>query len=112
MTAIAQGDYARRPSRIGGWDATWILWIAIIAVLLFLVVSPFVYLILTSFQTERTGAFTLQNYATAYGRARYVDALFNSLKLGAAPPYWPASSPCRSPGPVRAPTCRAAASCA
>jgi iron(III) transport system permease protein len=68
---------------IGGWDATWILWIAIIAVLLFLVVSPFVYLILTSFQTERTGAFTLQNYATAYGRARYVDALFNSLKLGA-----------------------------
>ena len=83
MTAIAQGDYARRPSRIGGWDATWILWIAIIAVLLFLVVSPFVYLILTSFQTERTGAFTLQNYATAYGRARYVDALFNSLKLGA-----------------------------
>src|SRR5712672_3728596 len=72
-----------RPARVGGWDATWILWIAIIAVLLFLVVSPFVYLVLTSFQAERTGAFTFQNYATAYGRARYVDALFNSLKLGA-----------------------------
>jgi iron(III) transport system permease protein len=83
MTAVAQ-DYAPvRRSRIGGWDATWILWIAIIAVLLFLVVSPFVYLVLTSFQAERTGAFTFQNYATAYGRARYVDALFNSLQLGA-----------------------------
>ena len=31
----------------------------IIAVLLFLVVSPFVYLVLTSFQAETTGAFTL-----------------------------------------------------
>src|SRR5438477_12631744 len=72
-----------RPVRVGGFDATWILWIAIIAVLLFLVVSPFVYLVVTSFQAERTGAFTLQNYATAYGRARYVDALFNSLELGA-----------------------------
>ena len=66
------------------FDSTWILWIAIIAVLLFLVVSPFVYLVLTSFQAERTGEFTLANYATAYGRARYIDALFNSLKLGAA----------------------------
>jgi iron(III) transport system permease protein len=83
MTAVTQDYAAPRPSRIGGWDASWILWTAIIAVLLFLVVSPFVYLVLTSFQAERTGAFTLQNYATAYGRTRYVDALFNSLELGA-----------------------------
>ena len=32
---------------------TWLLWIAIIAVLLFLVVSPFVYLVVTSFQAEK-----------------------------------------------------------
>src|SRR5205085_5004030 len=83
VTVIAENFAARRPSRLGGWDATWILWLAMIAVLLFLVVSPFVYLVLTSFQAERTGDFTLQNYATAYGRARYVDALFNSLELGA-----------------------------
>ncbi|KAF0097371.1 MAG: iron(III) transport system permease protein [Rhodospirillaceae bacterium] len=69
-------------SRAGRWDTTWLLWIAVIAVLLVLVVSPFVYLVLTSFQAERTGDFTLSNYATAYGRARYIDALFNSLKLG------------------------------
>jgi len=83
MTAVAQDLAPARPSRVGGWDATWLLWIAIIAVLLFLVVSPFIYLILTSFQAEGTGEFTLKNYATAYGRARYIDALFNSLQLGA-----------------------------
>ena len=49
---------AVRPSRVGGFDATWLLWIAIIAVLLFLVVSPFFYLVLTSFTAERTGDFT------------------------------------------------------
>jgi iron(III) transport system permease protein len=72
-----------RPVRASRFDSSWLLWIAIIAVLLFLVVSPFVYLVITSFQAERTGDFTLSNYATAYGRARYIDALFNSLKLGA-----------------------------
>jgi iron(III) transport system permease protein len=72
-----------RPSRAGGFDSTWLLWIGIIAVLLFLVVSPFIYLVITSFQAERTGEFTFANYATAYGRARYVEALLNSLKLGA-----------------------------
>lgn len=71
-----------RPVRTSRFDSTWLLWIAIIAVLLFLVVSPFVYLVITSFQAERTGEFTFANYATAYGRARYIDALFNSLKLG------------------------------
>ena len=36
--------------RSRGFDPTWLLWIAIIAVLLFLVVSPFVHLLVTSFQ--------------------------------------------------------------
>jgi iron(III) transport system permease protein len=75
---------AAAPRRAIFFDSTWILWIAIIAVLLFLVVSPFVYLVVTSFSAERTGDFTFANYTTAYGRARYVDALMNSLKLGGA----------------------------
>ena len=83
MTAAAESYTPARPARVGGWDATWLLWIAIIVVLLFLVVSPFVHLVLTSFQAEGTGAFTFENYGTAYGRQRYVDALFNSLQLGA-----------------------------
>ena len=84
VTAPAIDTMPVRPVRASRFDSTWLLWIAIIAVLLFLVVSPFVYLVITSFQTEGTGEFTFSNYATAYGRARYIDALFNSLKLGAA----------------------------
>lgn len=83
VTAPAIDAMPVRPVRTSSFDSSWLLWIAIIAVLLFLVVSPFVYLVITSFQAERTGDFTLSNYATAYGRARYVEALFNSLKLGA-----------------------------
>jgi len=83
VAAPALPSAANRSSRLGGFDPTWLLWLAIIAVLLFLVVSPFVYLVLTSFQNEKTGAFTFANYGIAYGRERYVDALFNSLQLGA-----------------------------
>jgi iron(III) transport system permease protein len=70
-------------SRLGARDPSWLLWIAIIVVLLFLVVSPFVHLVATSFRSETTGAFTFANYITAYSRERYVEALINSLELGA-----------------------------
>src|SRR5579872_1664736 len=59
------------------------VWIALIAVLLFLVALPMTKLLIVSF-TTRSGAFTLANYLTAYGRARYVDALVNSLLLACA----------------------------
>jgi iron(III) transport system permease protein len=81
MSVLSLPAPARR-LRIGGFEPTWLLWIGIIAVLLFLVVSPFVYLVITSFQSEKTGAFTFANYAAAYGRARYIEALVNSLELG------------------------------
>lgn len=57
-----------------------LLWILLIAALLFLVALPLGKLFVVSFQT-RGGAFTFANYLTAYGRARYVDALLNSLWL-------------------------------
>jgi len=85
MTAITSTIATPETPRRGiSFDSTWLIWIAIIAVLLFLVVSPFIYLVITSFTAERTGEFTFANYITAYGRARYVDALINSLRLGAA----------------------------
>ncbi len=59
------------------------LWIALIAALLFLVAWPMAKLLMVSF-TTRTGVFTFANYLTAYGRARYLDALTNSLLLAAA----------------------------
>jgi iron(III) transport system permease protein len=73
------------PSAFGQWwrhldRSSWV-WLLAIAVLLFLVVNPLLRLLVVSFQ-QPDGAFTLANYVTAYSRARYVDALVNSLVLG------------------------------
>jgi iron(III) transport system permease protein len=74
------------PSAFGQWwrhldKSSWV-WLLAIAVLLFLVVNPLLRLLLVSFQQPDTGAFTLANYAAAYSRSRYLDALVNSLILG------------------------------
>lgn len=60
-----------------------LLWVLLVAALLFLVAVPIGKLLIVSFEEQGTGAFTLSNYATAYGRARYLEALGNSLMLGA-----------------------------
>lgn len=65
------------------WDSSSWVWLAAIAVLVFLVVNPLARLVIVSFQEKGTGAFTLANYVAAYSRARYVEALANSLILGA-----------------------------
>src|SRR5262245_14726194 len=52
--------------------------------LLVLVVNPLARLFWTSFQHPDTGAFTLENYFSAYGRWRYVESLLNSLVVGLA----------------------------
>ena len=83
MTVSALSSTPVRVQRTRRFDPTWLVWIAIIAVLLFLVVSPFLQLLITSFRSDKTGGFTLANYAAAYGRDRYVQALLNSLQLGA-----------------------------
>jgi iron(III) transport system permease protein len=82
VASPALSSSTARPTRLGRCDSTWLLWLAIIAVLLFLVVSPFVYLVATSFTVEGGSGFTLDNYSAAYGRERYVQALVNSLELG------------------------------
>lgn len=60
------------------------LWLAIFLFLLVLVAAPIGYLIKVSFEETGTGAFTLGNYLTAYGRSRYVSGLVNSVVLGLA----------------------------
>jgi len=57
-----------------------VLWIVLIAVMLLLVAFPLGKLLLVSLHT-RSGAFTFANYLAAYGRARYVESLVNSLLL-------------------------------
>lgn len=70
--------------RLRNLEFTALLWLALIAVLLVLVAAPMLKLLAASFEDQRTGAFTLANYLAAYGRARYIDALVNSLLLGLA----------------------------
>src|SRR5256714_2599665 len=59
------------------------LWLAMIAILIFLIASPMVRLVVASFQEPETGRLTLSNYAEAYGRARHLQALWNTLEFGA-----------------------------
>ena len=74
----------------GGWSQRWRhfdrsywVWGLAIVVLLVLVVNPLVRLLVVSFQDD-TGAFTLANYVAAYSRQRHLQALGNSLVLGAS----------------------------
>ncbi len=76
----AEGAVARRLRFL---DPSMILWILLIAVLVFLIASPMVRLVVSSFQEPETGRLTLQNYVEAYGRARHLQALWNTLQFGA-----------------------------
>src|ERR1700736_5663022 len=83
VEALAQpkpaGALARRLSR---FEPSMLLWLGMIAVLVFLVASPMVRLVVSSFQEADTGRLTLANYVEAYGSLRHLQALFNSLELG------------------------------
>jgi len=63
-------------------DRSYWVWLLAIAVLAILVINPLARLLIVSFQDGETGAFTLANYLSAYGRTRHIDALVNSLILG------------------------------
>ncbi len=75
----AEGSLRRRLRMV---DPSMVLWLALIALLVFLVASPMVRLVASSFQEAETGRFTLANYAEAYGRLRHLQSLVNSLHLG------------------------------
>lgn len=77
--APARGRISHRLARI---EPVMLLWVLLIVILLLLVAFPLGKLFLVSFETQGTGAFTLSNYVSAYGRERYVSALVNSLLLG------------------------------
>jgi iron(III) transport system permease protein len=71
-------------ARVRHLDPSLLVWVALAAVLVFLVVNPLLRLVVTSFTAPGTGGFTLANYLAAYGRQRYLVALWNSLELGFA----------------------------
>ena len=78
-----QAPGQRLHGRFKYFDPLYILWAAMIGLLLFLVVSPMVRLVMVSIEERDVGAWTIANYFTAYSRWRYIEALLNSLQLGA-----------------------------
>ena len=73
-----------RVSRLAMFQPVMLIWLALAAVLVFLIVAPMEELVVSSLQKEGSGDFTLENYAIAYSKPRYVQALWNTLKMGAA----------------------------
>ncbi len=72
------------PARWRHLDKSILVWALLVAVLLVLVINPLGRLLWASFQDPDTGAFTLGNYAAAYGRWRNIEALINSVVIGLA----------------------------
>ncbi len=81
VTAATPPGYRRRWRQL---DKTVFLWLLLVGVLMLLVINPLARLLLSSVQDGDTGALTLQNYLSAYGRWRYLEALTNSLIVGFA----------------------------
>src|SRR4051812_38023016 len=80
LDQIAQPSAPARRFRFA--DPSMFLWILMIGILVFLIASPMVRLVISSFQEPETGRLTLANYVEAYGRARHLQALWNTLVLG------------------------------
>jgi len=83
MSDIAIPEPSALRGRLRRFDPSMILWIVMIAILAFLILSPLLRLVLSSFQEAETGRFTLANYVSAYSNRRHIDSLLNSLELGA-----------------------------
>jgi iron(III) transport system permease protein len=79
--AILQIPFRRSASGSSGL-ATSVLWVSLVSALALIVVYPAVKLIAFSFATKAGPGF--DNYLYAFGQARYVQALWNSLLYGAA----------------------------
>jgi iron(III) transport system permease protein len=79
---VARHVQLAAPARVRTLEPSLLLWIALAAVLIFLVVNPLFRLVQMSLQDTDTGAFTFHNYLAAYGRPRYLVAMWNSLQLG------------------------------
>src|SRR5258708_24886741 len=86
MMTIFQTPFRRSGTGIQSANAsgvaTGLVWASVVGALAFIVVYPIVNLVIFSF-TART-ELTFHNYFYAFGRARYLQALWNSLLYGAA----------------------------
>lgn len=75
---------AAAPPRRWRPDPWAVVAVVLALVLALLVLNPVLRLLLSSVQAPRSAAWTFNNYAAAFGRARYVEAFWTSMRLGAA----------------------------
>src|SRR5882757_4681629 len=66
------------------FNPTALVALSLVVILVFLVANPLFQLVKDSFTKASDHSFTFANYITAFGRPRYVQALVNSIELGAA----------------------------
>jgi iron(III) transport system permease protein len=69
-------------ARLRNLEPSLLLWIVLVAILVFLVVNPLVRLLISSLTDPASGHFTLSNFFAAYGRPRYITALTNTVVMG------------------------------
>lgn len=82
MTPDLPSVPARPPRRLSRFRPETLAWLALALTLAILIIAPISMLLVKSFTSAATGGFTLENYVTAYGRARHVQALWNTLVMG------------------------------
>src|SRR5258706_482475 len=83
-----EGDRSTAATKVAAafrnaFNPTTLVALLLAAVLVFLVANPLFQLVKDSFTNARDHSFTFANYVTAFGRPRYVQALINSVELGA-----------------------------
>jgi iron(III) transport system permease protein len=69
-------------ARLRNLEPSLLLWIVLVAILVFLVVNPLVRLLISSLTDPASGSLTLSNFFAAYGRPRYITALTNTVVMG------------------------------
>jgi iron(III) transport system permease protein len=90
--AAAEGEASRlrhraafsRPRLLLALDRSLLLWVGSALVLLFMVVVPLGWLLLSSFQDDLTGTLTAGNYVRAFTRQIYLNPILNSFVLSLA----------------------------
>jgi len=69
-------------ARLRNLEPSFLLGIALVAILVFLVVNPLLRLLIGSLTDPAAGGFTLSNFIAAYSRTRYITALSNTVIMG------------------------------
>jgi iron(III) transport system permease protein len=82
--SIAVGGGQRVLPAQGASKARLLVPAALLVILLFLVAGPLLQFAASSFEKADGGNFTLANYIVAFGNARRLQALVNSLLIGSA----------------------------